>query len=42
MIGREVPALTPDEDQSILQEAGFTDDTEFCSALTFRGWVGYA
>ena len=42
MIGREVRALTPDEDQSILQEAGFIDVTEFFSALTFRGWVGYA
>ena len=42
MIGREVPALTPDEDQSILQEAGFTDVTEFFSAFTIRGWVGYA
>lgn len=38
MIGREVPALTPDEDQSILQEAGFTDVTEFFSAFT--SWLG--
>jgi tRNA (cmo5U34)-methyltransferase len=38
----EVPVLTPEQDRAILQEAGFTDVTEFFSAYTFRGWVGYA
>ncbi len=38
----EVPVLTPDEDREILADAGFTDVTEFFSAFTFRGWVGYA
>ncbi|MDT5102977.1 MAG: tRNA (cmo5U34)-methyltransferase [Mycobacterium sp.] len=38
----EVPVLTPEQDRAILQEADFTDVTEFFSAFTFRGWVGYA
>jgi tRNA (cmo5U34)-methyltransferase len=41
-IAAEVPALTPEQDRAVLQEAGFTDVTEFFSAFTFRGWVGYA
>lgn len=41
-IAAELPALTPEQDRAILQEAGFTDVTEFFSAFTFRGWVGYA
>jgi tRNA (cmo5U34)-methyltransferase len=41
-IAAEVPVLTPEQDRAILQEAGFTDVTEFFSAFTFRGWVGYA
>jgi tRNA (cmo5U34)-methyltransferase len=41
-VAAEVPALTPEQDRAILQEAGFTDVTEFFSAFTFRGWVGYA
>ena len=42
MIAAEVPALTPEQDRTILQEAGFSDVAEFFSAFTFRGWVGYA
>ena len=41
-IAADLPALTPEQDRAILQEAGFTDVTEFFSALTIRGWVGYA
>jgi tRNA (cmo5U34)-methyltransferase len=41
-VAAEVPVLTPEQDRAILQEAGFTDVTEFFSAFTFRGWVGYA
>jgi tRNA (cmo5U34)-methyltransferase len=41
-IAAEVPALTPEQDRAVLQEAGFSDVTEFFSAFTFRGWVGYA
>lgn len=38
----EVPILSPAEDSAVLRDAGFTDVTEFFSAFTFRGWVGYA
>lgn len=38
----QVPVLTPEQDRGILQEASFPDLTEFYSAFTFRGWVGYA
>ncbi|MDT5323007.1 MAG: hypothetical protein QOF25_159 [Mycobacterium sp.] len=31
----EVPVLTPEQDRAILQEADFTDVTEFFSAFTF-------
>lgn len=41
-IGTQVPVLSPAQDRTILQEAGFSDVTEFFSAFTFRGWVGYA
>jgi tRNA (cmo5U34)-methyltransferase len=41
-VAAEVPVLTPEQDRAILREAGFTDVTEFFSAFTFRGWVGYA
>jgi tRNA (cmo5U34)-methyltransferase len=41
-IAAELPVLTPEQDRAILQEAGFTHVTEFFSAFTFRGWVGYA
>lgn len=38
----DIPVLTPEQDRTVLQDAGFTDVTEFYSAFTFRGWVGYA
>jgi tRNA (cmo5U34)-methyltransferase len=41
-IATDVPVLSPEQDVAVLQEAGFTDVTEFFSAFTFRGWVGYA
>ena len=41
-IAETVPALTPDDDRSSLEAAGFTDVTEFFRAFTFRGWVCYA
>jgi len=41
-IATEVPVLSPEQDRAALVEAGFTDVTEFFSAFTFRGWVGYA
>jgi tRNA (cmo5U34)-methyltransferase len=41
-ISTEVPVLSPEQDRAVLEEAGFTGVTEFFSAFTFRGWVGYA
>ncbi|CAN5855065.1 class I SAM-dependent methyltransferase [soil metagenome] len=42
MIRQHLPALSPAEDRAILEQAGFTGVTQFFSAFTFRGWVGYA
>ncbi|CAN5830812.1 class I SAM-dependent methyltransferase [soil metagenome] len=41
-IEAQVYTLTPGQDRAVLEDAGFTDVTEFYSAFTFRGWVGYA
>jgi tRNA (cmo5U34)-methyltransferase len=41
-VAADVPALSPEQDRRILQDAGFTDVTEFFAAFTIRGWVGYA
>lgn len=40
-IGERLPLLSPEEDEAILREAGFTDVALFYAGLTFRGWVGY-
>lgn len=37
-----LPALSPDEDEALLREAGFSDVTLFYAALTFRGWMAVA
>ncbi len=34
--------LSPEQDEAILREAGFSDVTPFYAAFTWRGWVGYA
>lgn len=34
-----LPVLSPDEDETLLRDAGFTDVTLFYAAFTFRGWV---
>lgn len=39
---RELPILTPAEDEALLREAGFTRVQMFYTAFTFRGWVAYA
>ena len=41
-IARDVHILNPQQDRAALSDAGFTDVSEFYSAFTFRGWVGYA
>lgn len=36
-----LPILSPQQDQALLAEAGFTDIQLFYAAFTFKGWVGY-
>ncbi|CCJ06344.1 class I SAM-dependent methyltransferase [Methylocystis sp. SC2] len=40
-IGERLPILSPEQDEAILLDAGFTDVTLFYAGFTFRGWVGY-
>jgi tRNA (cmo5U34)-methyltransferase len=42
VIARELPILTPEQDEAILREAGFSEVSLFYVGFTFRGWVGYA
>ena len=37
-----LPLLSPDDEEALLREAGFTDVTLFYAAFTFRGWVALA
>lgn len=39
-IGERLPLLSPEQDEAILRDAGFTDVALFYAAFTFRGWVG--
>ncbi|MGX5732325.1 class I SAM-dependent methyltransferase [Pseudoxanthomonas beigongshangi] len=41
-IDRHLHLLTPNEDEAILRDAGFTDTTLFHVGFTFRGWVACA
>lgn len=34
--------LSPEQDEAILRNAGFSNVTLFYAGFTFRGWVGYA
>ncbi|WP_292898710.1 MULTISPECIES: class I SAM-dependent methyltransferase [unclassified Nitratireductor] len=36
---KSLPALPPEEDEALLQEAGFGDVELFYAAFSFRGWV---
>jgi len=38
-LAEHLPALSPDEDEALLREAGFSDVALFYAAFTFRGWV---
>ena len=40
-IGERLPALSPEKDEEILRDAGFSDLALFYAAFTFRGWVGH-
>jgi tRNA (cmo5U34)-methyltransferase len=41
-IAAELAVLTPQEDEAILREAGFTDVQRFYMGFAFRGWVATA
>jgi tRNA (cmo5U34)-methyltransferase len=41
-IATRLSILSPEEDESLLREAGFSGVSLFYAGLSFRGWVGYA
>jgi tRNA (cmo5U34)-methyltransferase len=41
-ISQNLPVLSPEEDEALLREAGFTDIALFYAAFTFRGWIARA
>jgi tRNA (cmo5U34)-methyltransferase len=40
-IGTRLTILSPDEEEAMLRDAGFTDISLFYAGLSFKGWVGY-
>ncbi len=40
-MGERLPLLSPEQDEAILREAGFSDVALFYAGFTFRGWVAY-
>lgn len=40
-IGGKLPALSPQEDEALLLEAGFSNVQVFYAGLTFRGWIAF-
>ncbi len=41
-IGEQLPILAPEQDQELMQRAGFSNINTFYMGLAFRGWVAYA
>lgn len=41
-IDARLTILTPEQDEAILREAGFSNVSQFYAGLAFRGWVAYA
>lgn len=41
-IGSRLPLLAPEQDVTLLQQAGFENIELFYAAFTFKGWIGYA
>jgi tRNA (cmo5U34)-methyltransferase len=41
-IGKQLPILTPEQDEELMRKAGFSDIATFYVALAFRGWVARA
>ncbi|MEZ0167252.1 class I SAM-dependent methyltransferase [Microvirga sp. TS319] len=38
-IGHRLPVLSPDQDEALMREAGFSDVSLICAGFTVRGWV---
>jgi len=41
-IGSTLPLLSPEQEEALLEETGFTEGRLFYASLAFRGWVAYA
>lgn len=41
-VATHVSMFSPEQDEDILRQAGFSDVTPFYAAFTWRGWVAYA
>lgn len=41
-IARQLPVLSPDQEEAAMRDAGFDGVSLFYAAFTFRGWVAYA
>jgi tRNA (cmo5U34)-methyltransferase len=41
-IGAQLPILSPDQDEAMLRDSGFSTVSLFYAGFTFRGWVAYA
>lgn len=41
-IATRLSILSPEEDEALLRQAGFSNVSLFYAGLSFRGWVGYA
>jgi len=37
----QLSIFSPEEDEALLHQAGFSKVSLFYSGLSFRGWVGY-
>jgi len=40
-IGRRLPVLSPEQDEALMRNAGFSNVSLFYAGFTFRGWVAY-
>lgn len=41
-ISEQLPVLSPEQDEAMLRDAGFTGVSLFYAGFTFRGWVAFA
>ena len=41
-ISTQLPILSPEEDEALLREAGFSDVGTYYAAITLRGWLAHA